>query len=125
MGPEPVRSGERGLVTTELAVLFPVVMVVVLLIVHTAMWAHANAVAQAAAEHGADVAAAFGAEPDDGRLAAERFLEVAGQVGGAIVIVTPSRTEVKVRVIGTYPGVFGRLEVRASSTSVIERVPQP
>lgn len=100
-------------------------MIVVLLIVHVTLWAHANAVAQAAAEHGADVAAAFGADPDEGRVAAERFVDLAGQVDGAVAVVAPSATDVTVTVTGTFPSVFGRLDVRASSTVVLERVPGP
>ena len=105
--------------------LFPIVMVVVLLIVHVTLWAHANAVAQAAAEHGADIAAAFGAEPDAGRIAAERFVDLAGQVDDAVAVVVPSADDVTVIVTGTYPRVFGRLDVQASSTTVLERIPGP
>lgn len=116
---------ERGLATTELAILFPIVMAVVLSIMHVALWSHANAVAQAAAEHGAEVAAAFGADPDEGRVAAEEFVERAGQVGDAIAVVSMRAADVTVTVSGTYPSIFGRLEVSASSTLVIERIGAP
>ena len=111
--------------TTELAVLFPVVMVVVMLTVHVALWAHANAVAQAAAEHGAEIAAAFGADPDEGRRAAARFIDLAGQVDDAIAVVNTGPENVTVTVTGTYPSVFGRLTVEARTTLVRERIPVP
>ena len=71
------------------------------------------------------MAAAFGADPDEGRVAAERFVALAGQVDDAVVVVVPSADDVTVIVTGTYPSVFGRLDVQASSTTVLERIPGP
>lgn len=116
------RRSDRGLVTTELALLFPIVVIVVLLIVQVALWSHANAVAQAAAEHGAEVAAAFGATADDGRTAATGFLDQAGQIDDAVVQAQRVDGQASVTVRGTFPSVFGRLDVAATTTIVVEQV---
>lgn len=113
---------ESGLVTTELALLFPLVVLVVLLIVQVTLWSHANAVAQAAAEHGAEVAAAFGASADEGREAATGFLERLGQIDDPVVQAIRTDEQASVMVRGTYPSVFGRLDVAATTTIVVERV---
>lgn len=116
------REDESGLVTTELALLFPIVVLVVLFIVQAALWSHANAVAQAAAEHGAEVAAAFGASADDGREAATGFLAQAGQINDPVVQAVRVDGQASVTVRGTFPSVFGRLDVAATTTIVVERV---
>ncbi len=113
---------ERGLVTTELAVLFPVLILAVLAMMQLALSAHANAVAQRAADRGAEAAAAFGASADDGKIAAQDFLVLAGQIDDPQVeaVRTPATASVIVR--GSYPSVFGRLQVAAAAHVPIERV---
>jgi len=119
------RSGEDGLATTELAILFPVVIAVVLGIVQVALWAHAGAVAQAAADHGAEVAAAFGSSDAAGMAAAQDFAMNAGTITNVAVSANnPSASElVAVTVSGSYPTVFGTKQVSATSTTVRERLP--
>lgn len=113
---------QRGLVTTELAVLFPVLILVVLGMVQLALSAHANAVAQAAAEHGAEAAASFGGSADDGEVAAQDFLVLAGQIDDPQIEVFRDTASAAVIVRGSYPSVFGRLEVAASASVPVERV---
>ena len=102
--------------------LFPVLILVVLGMFQLALSAHANAVAQAAAERGAEAAASFGASEADGRVAAQDFLVLAGQIDDprVDVVLTPAAAGVVVR--GTYPSVFGRLDVAASASVPVERV---
>jgi hypothetical protein len=99
-----------------------VLILAVLGMVQLALSAHANAVAQAAADHGAEAAASLGAGPEDGQSAAQDFLQLAGQIDEPSIEVerTPVRASVIVR--GTYPSVFGRLEVAASASVPVERV---
>ncbi|MFF5108801.1 TadE/TadG family type IV pilus assembly protein [Streptosporangium sp. NPDC000509] len=50
------RAGERGATVVELAIIMPVVLVVVLLIVQSALWFHGRQIADAAAREGARLA---------------------------------------------------------------------
>ncbi|MER6828312.1 TadE family protein [Streptosporangium sp. NPDC000563] len=50
------RTGERGATVVELAIIMPVVLVVVLLIVQSALWFHGRQIADAAAREGARLA---------------------------------------------------------------------
>lgn len=105
--------------------LFPVLLAIVLGITQTALWAHANAVAQAAAEHGAEVAAAHDSNEAAGELAAETFLAQARAVrdGDAVAVIDTASSRVTVTVTATYPSVFGALGVSATTTTVLERLP--
>lgn len=107
-----------------MAVLFPIVLVVVLALFQAALWAHAGAVAQAAAEHGAEVAASFGSDDAAGEAAAIDLATKAGTIGDVVASATGDTGSdfVTVRVSGTYPSLFGRLDVEASATTVRERV---
>jgi Flp pilus assembly protein TadG len=119
--------GEQGLATTELALLFPVVIAIVLGIVQAALWAHANAVAQAAAEYGAEIAAAYDSDEQAGETAALEFLGQANAIrdGRAQAVIDTTSQRVTVIVTASYPSVFGSLGVSASSTTVLERLPEP
>lgn len=95
--------------------------------VQAALWAHAGAVAQAAADHGVEVAATLGSDDEAGIAAAESFVRNAGSLSSArILAANPADSElVSMTVIGTYPSVFGSMTVTASATTTRERVPQP
>lgn len=89
--------------------------------VQLALSAHANAVAQAAADHGAEAAASYGASDLDGKAAAQDFLVLAGQIDDPLVEVVRTSSSAAVVVRGTYPSVFGRLDVAASASVPIEQ----
>lgn len=89
--------------------------------VQLALSAHANAVAQAAADRGAEAAANYGASIDDGKAAAQDFLVLAGQIDDPQVEVVQTATTAAVIVRGTYPSVFGRLDVAAAANVPVER----
>lgn len=118
---------DAGLATTEVAILFPIVIAVVLGIVQAALWAHAGAVAQAAADHGVEVAALLGSDDETGIAAAQDFLNHAGGLHDvAVSAANPDGSEfVRMTVTGSYPSVFGSMSVRATATTVRERVPAP
>lgn len=97
-----------------------------LAVVQSALWAHANAVAQAAADHGAEIASSFGSTEAEGELAAQNFLAEAGAVRDAEVdAVFVSANRVEVRVTGTYPTVFGSLTVESTAVQVREVLTTP
>jgi len=101
-----------------------VVLAIVLALFQTALWSHAGSVAQAAADHGAEVAATFGANEGAGINAARGFVNNAGTIRDVVVTSSdsPSGELISVTVMGTYPSVFGSLSVSATATTVRERV---
>ncbi|MEU8269880.1 TadE family protein, partial [Sphaerisporangium sp. NPDC049002] len=54
------RGRDRGATVVELALLMPVLLIVILLVVQSALWFHGRQVADAAAREGARVARAAG-----------------------------------------------------------------
>lgn len=92
-----------------------------------ALWAHAGAIAQAAADHGVEVAASLGADDSDGIAAAEDFAQNAGTLRSVSVSAeNPADSElVQLTITGSYPTVFGSLWVTATATTVRERLPAP
>lgn len=115
------------MVTSEVVILFPVALALILGIVQGALWAHAGAVAQAAADHGAEAAALLGGSDEAGVAAAQDFMQNAGAFSGVTVTANnPIDSDfVELRVSGSYPTVFGRLSISASATTVRERLPAP
>lgn len=113
--------------TTEIAVLFPIVIAMVLGIVQAAMWAHAGAVAQAAADHGVEVAALLGSDDSTGVAAAQDFVRNAGTLRDVSVSASnpPDSELVSMTITGSYPSVFGSMSVSATATTVRERLPAP
>lgn len=105
--------------------LFPVVIAVVLGLVQAALWAHAGAIAQAAADHGVEVASTAGSTDAAGIDAAQDFVANAGMVRDVSVSVSSGADSdlVSMTVSGSYPSVFGSLSVSASSSTVRERLP--
>lgn len=126
LGESRVRDAQAGLASTEVVILFPVLIAVVLGIVQAALWAHAGAVAQAAADHGVEVAALLGSNDAAGIAAAEDFVVNAGALSE--VVVSASNADgsqfVEMHVTGSYPTVFGSLSVTATATTVRERLPE-
>ena len=100
---------------------------VILAVVQGALWAHAGAIAQAAADHGVEVAAALGSSDDAGEAAALDFASNAGTIGDVGVdIANAADSELVVMTVrGTYPTVFGTKTVTATAVTVRERLPSP
>jgi len=70
--------GDGGSTTVEMAVLFPVLLVLLMTIVQAGMWWHARNLALAAAQAGAQVARTTTGTADAARSAAASYLERAG-----------------------------------------------
>ncbi|MCA0296527.1 MAG: pilus assembly protein [Actinobacteria bacterium] len=88
--PKRARTGERGSVPLETAVLAPAILLIIGLIVQAGFWFHARDVAIAAAEEGARAAAYDGAGASNGRSAAADFASRVGR--GALKDVAVSAT---------------------------------
>jgi Flp pilus assembly protein TadG len=117
------RRGEDGNSTTELVLLMPVVLFVVMLIVQTGLYLHARQVVEAAAHEALEAAQGETATQDLGRQAGDTFLAEAGGVRDATVDVTRSGTQVSVSVTATAPNVLPLAvwQVSSSATGEVER----
>jgi hypothetical protein len=97
-------SRDRGETTTQIVLLVPIVVSILLIAVQSAIYFHTSAVAAAAASHGASAAAARGETIDAvahlGRDAAQHILIDAGvsRSRTPVVTVTPETVSVGVEV---------------------------
>ena len=87
--PRPSRAtDDRGATTTELAVLMPAVIVVIMMIFQVAMFWHAKQAADVAAEEAVEAAQLATATAADGTAGANTILGQAGNLRNATVTVT-------------------------------------
>jgi Flp pilus assembly protein TadG len=118
-------AADRGAASTEVVLLTPVLLFLVLAIIQFGLWFHAQHVAQAAAEQGVEAARANGATAEDGLRRAEDFLDEAAPtlIGDRVVDVGREGDLASVTVDGTtvavVPGI--RLSVHAEAVSPVER----
>ena len=122
------RRTERGLTSTELAVVMPVIIALVLVPFQVALWWHARQVAEAAAREALDAAQVVTATEDDGIRAAEWFLDAAGNLTEPDVTVTRTADTVTVDVTGRAPRIIPGLDwhVTAHASGPVERfIPEP
>lgn len=116
-------SGDRGAASSELVVVMPLLLLLVMVSVHVGLWFHARHVVNAAAQEGARAARAVGATDDAGH---QRAAQVLDQLGGSLtatrVTVTRNGDVVTVRVTADAPPVVPGLTlgVAATSTSPVE-----
>jgi Flp pilus assembly protein TadG len=128
MGRQEGTAGEVGATATELAVLMPVVIVMLMLPVQVGLWWHARQVADAAVEEALDVAQVVGATDGDGQSAAVGLLAQAGNLREATVTVRRDASDVFVEVTGRAPQVVPFVDwgVTSRAAGPIERlVPEP
>lgn len=116
-------TDDKGLTSTELAVLMPVVIALVLVPFQVALWWHASQVANAAAREAVDAAQVVTATDDDGIRAAEWFLDAAGNITDAEVTITRTTDTVTVDVTGQAPRLIPGFDwhVAGHATGDIER----
>ena len=126
-----LRRGERGS-ATELVVVFPFVMFLLLLVIQFALWYHATHVAQAAAQEGARVArvavpagqpADSPAQRDAGIQRAQDFLAGMGAFDDKQVTGTRDASVARVDVTGTAPSLVPgfTLTIHEHSEGPVER----
>ena len=122
------RTGEEGLTSTELAVVMPVLIALVLVPFQIALWWHAHQVADGAAREAVDAAQVVTATDDDGIRAAEWFLDAAGNLTDPQVTVTRTAETVTVEITGQAPRLIPGLDwqVTARAAGPTERfIPEP
>jgi hypothetical protein len=118
----PLRAmrDERGLTSTELAVLMPVVIALVLVPFQVGLWWHATQIAHAAAQEALDAAQIADATEADGVAAAAWFLDQAGNLTDPQVTVTLTADTVTVKVTGMAPRLLFSWSVTATGTAPLE-----
>ncbi len=119
---------ERGLTSTEVAVLMPVLIALVLVPIQVGLWWHAKQVADGAAREAVDAAQVVSATEADGERAAHRFLDVAGNIEQPQVTVTLAADTVTVVVTGRAPRLLPGFDwqVTARAVAAVERfIPEP
>jgi Flp pilus assembly protein TadG len=112
-----VQVTREGLVATELAVVMPALLLLIMLTVQLGLWAHASHLARAAADAAATTAAAPDATPADGQAAAAGLLAQAGNLTDVTIVVDRSGDMAIATVRGTAPHVVPRFRWRVSATA--------
>lgn len=120
---------QSGSVSAELVIVTPLLMLLVLLVVQFALWQHAQHIAEAAAQRGAQTARVQGGTDAQGQTIAE----TATSQLGANLLVNPSVSVsraggvVRVEISGTAEAVvpFLSLPVRAVVNGPVERFTAP
>ncbi len=116
-----VRNGEAGVTATELAVLMPVVIALVLVPFQVGLWWHATQVAHAAAQEAVDAIQALDGTEADGIAVATWFLDQAGHLTHKHVTVTRSDETVTAEVTGVAPRLLFDWSVTATAIGPVER----
>lgn len=116
-------SHEAGSSTTELVLLMPVVLLLIMLIVQFGLWLHAQQIAAAAAQEGLVAAQAEFGTSAAGRDRATSFLTEAGGLRQIRVESERDATSVRVEVAGVTPAVIPgmALAVGAVAQGPVER----
>jgi len=119
----PKDDRERGATATELAVLMPVLIILVLIPVQVGLWWHAKQAAVTAAGEALDAAQVENASPANGHAGATAILSQAGNLESVTIAVDRSATTVTVTVSGElgfslFPGAW---DVTAHAEGEIER----
>lgn len=119
---------ERGMTTSQVAILFPAVLFWLMLIVQYGLWWHAKQVANAAAAEAVDAAQVESATAADGEAAAGRYLAQSGNLTNVTVTVERQPAVVTAEVRGDAPQLVVGFSwsVTARSEAPVERfIPEP
>lgn len=114
--------------TIQVAILFPVVLLWLMLIVQYGLWWHAKQVANAAAAEAVAAAQVPASTEADGDAAAHRFVDQSGNLTNVTIVVNRQPELVVVEVSGDAPRLVPGFEwsVTARSYAAVERyVPEP
>ncbi|MDO8119703.1 TadE/TadG family type IV pilus assembly protein [Isoptericola sp. b490] len=127
----PVVRRDDGSASLELAIVFPVLLLVVLALLQYGLWFHARTLAQAAAAEGVAVARSYSSTPEAGRVRATTFLADHAEdlvLDPVVVASVPSTGHVAVEVRGhslsLLPFVAGPVVVQ-SAQGPVERFTVP
>lgn len=125
-GAPPARRlcGDAGVTSTEVAIVMPAMIIVILFVFQIALFWHAKQAADVAAEEAVDAAQVAAATAADGYAGADTILGQAGNLRNASVIVTrdPATGLVTATVTGQAPSIipFGTWSVQATAQAPIE-----
>lgn len=103
MTPRRRLSDESAMTSTQLAVIFPALLVWIMLTVQYGLWYHAKQVADAAAAEGVDAAQVPEGTAEAGEAATRSFLTSAGNLEAVDVEVERAGGQVVVEVAGRAP----------------------
>ncbi len=121
--------GEAGVTSTEVAIVMPVMIIVVMLVFQVGLFWHAKQAADVAAEEGVDAAQVATATEADGHAGANTVLSQAGNLRDTNVQVTRDLATgvVTVTVTGNAPSIvpFGSWTVSSQAHGSIERYIPP
>ena len=122
--PRRADEGEAGLIASQLAVVMPALLLLVMLTVQAGLWAHATHLAQAAADTAASTAALPDTTLQDARQTALGLLAQAGNLTDATVTVTLDQAQAAATVTGVTPQVVPgiRFAVTAQAAALREDV---
>ena len=114
---------ERGELTLQLAVLFPVLILFVYLSVQVGLWWHAGQIADAAVAEAVETAQIEGATDSDGADAAVWFLTQAGYMENVTIQVGRTTKTVTATITGNAYQIIpiGNWPVSASATGPLEQ----
>lgn len=116
--------GDGGITSTEIAVLMPVLLVLVLLPMQFALWWHAKQAADLAAEEGVDAAQVVEVSDVEGqaRAGVSSVLSEAGNLRDVTVSVSTTSSSVIVEVRGTLDySIIGTFTVTARAEGPLEQ----
>lgn len=118
----PCRS-DRGMTTSQVAIVFPALLFFIMLIVQYGLWYHAKQVADTAAAEALDAAQTPSGTADDGERAAMEFLRSSGNLGDLRVIVDRETDAVTIEITGAAPQLVPGFawQVRSTATAPVER----
>ena len=117
--------GEAGVTSTEIAIVMPVMLIVVMLVFQVALFWHAKQAADTAAEEAVDAAQVATATDADGYAGADTILSQAGNLRDVQVSITRDLASgvVTATVTGRAPSIIpiGSWRVSAQAQGSIER----
>jgi Flp pilus assembly protein TadG len=115
--------GDRGSVTLGLAVVFPIVLLMIVMVIQTALVWHARNVAVAAADQGVEAGRLDGGSPADARAQALDMLahSTGDLISNVRVTVVSTATQLSVHVHGTVVGVLPGLHLPVDADVVAPR----
>ena len=120
-------DGEDGVIATQLAVLMPGLLLVLMLAVQFGLWAHASQLARAAADEAAFTAALPEGTDAAAHQAAHELLSQAGNLEEVAIRIETTDDAVSATVTGHAPQLTPgmRWSVQATATAAVERfIPQ-
>ena len=118
---------EQGVIASQLAILMPALLLLIMLAVQFGLWAHASQLARAAADEAAYIAALPGSTDAAGQGAAAGLLAQAGHLGEVRIDIDRTDETVVATVAGVAPQVVPgvRWSVSATAAAAPERfIPQ-